>query len=357
MKKIQKQVNNKRNNGITLIALVITIIVLLILAGISIATLTGENGIITRMNQAQEETTLANELEKIKLAVNSAFIEGKGGLNEENLKEALDKSEFSVENNLKTKNTGWIFKVNGNIYKISLDGNIKLIFDENTFKIGVAKNVENYGRLVNFQSENGISDWKLFYQDDNYAYLIYDGVIKEYSTSSYLSYKNGADVSKIGQKLSYKISNLFTEKNTNENIRYTAWLLDTEFWGTTNKYEDTEGIAIFSIGSPTLELFAASYNVASAIAQAHGYNLNIEPEEDGYKSIETSSGYFFSSDRNGIYNCGDGSWWLASPWNGRYYNFRMIVNGGYWTLGDVTGSIKPDIRPIICISASDLILK
>ena len=34
----------KKNNGITLIALVITIIVLLILAGVTIATLTGENG-------------------------------------------------------------------------------------------------------------------------------------------------------------------------------------------------------------------------------------------------------------------------------------------------------------------------
>ena len=37
----------KNNKGITLIALVITIIVLLILAGISIAMLTGENGILT----------------------------------------------------------------------------------------------------------------------------------------------------------------------------------------------------------------------------------------------------------------------------------------------------------------------
>ena len=37
----------KTTNGITLIALVITIIVLLILAGVTIATLTGENGILT----------------------------------------------------------------------------------------------------------------------------------------------------------------------------------------------------------------------------------------------------------------------------------------------------------------------
>ena len=38
----------KKNKGITLIALVITIVVLLILAGITISTITGENGILTR---------------------------------------------------------------------------------------------------------------------------------------------------------------------------------------------------------------------------------------------------------------------------------------------------------------------
>ena len=46
----------KYNKGITLIALVITIIVLLILAGISIAMLTGENGILTKGNDAKIET-------------------------------------------------------------------------------------------------------------------------------------------------------------------------------------------------------------------------------------------------------------------------------------------------------------
>ena len=122
-----------------------------------------------------------------------------------------------------------------------------------------------------------------------------------------------------------------------------------------NKYEDRDGIAIFAIGSPTIELFAASYNVASEVAKTNGYNLNIEKEGEGYKSIETS-GYFLVSDRNGIYNCENNFWWLASPWNGQYYNFR-IIPGGYWTLGDVTGSIHPGIRPIICINESDLILK
>ena len=48
------------DNGITLIALIITIILLLILAGITIGTLTGENGILTKASQAEEETRATN---------------------------------------------------------------------------------------------------------------------------------------------------------------------------------------------------------------------------------------------------------------------------------------------------------
>ena len=53
--------------GITLIALVITIIVLLILAGVTIATLTGENGILTRANEAKTNTEQVEEDELKKL--------------------------------------------------------------------------------------------------------------------------------------------------------------------------------------------------------------------------------------------------------------------------------------------------
>ena len=57
----------RHEKGITLIALVLTIIVLLILAGVSIATLTGPNGLITRANQAKEATEQAgiDELKQI----------------------------------------------------------------------------------------------------------------------------------------------------------------------------------------------------------------------------------------------------------------------------------------------------
>ena len=72
-----KKKPNKSNKGITLIALVITIVVLLILAAVSIATLTGENGILTRANDAKEDTEEAreDELRKLTQAEASTYLE------------------------------------------------------------------------------------------------------------------------------------------------------------------------------------------------------------------------------------------------------------------------------------------
>ena len=61
------------NKGITLIALVITIIVLLILAGVSIAMLTGENGILTRANDAKTTTATAEITERMGMAIQAAY--------------------------------------------------------------------------------------------------------------------------------------------------------------------------------------------------------------------------------------------------------------------------------------------
>lgn len=63
--------NNKKfsNKGITLIALIITIIILLILTGISILTLTGENGLLKKAKEAGEKTIEAQIKEEIELAI------------------------------------------------------------------------------------------------------------------------------------------------------------------------------------------------------------------------------------------------------------------------------------------------
>ena len=63
----------KNNKGITLIALVITIIVLLILAGVSIAMLTGQNGILNRASEASYQTKLQNAAESMSYNVTEAI--------------------------------------------------------------------------------------------------------------------------------------------------------------------------------------------------------------------------------------------------------------------------------------------
>ena len=62
---------NLKEKGITLIALVITIIIILILAGISIMTLTGENGLINKTISAKEENEMSAAKEELKLAIES----------------------------------------------------------------------------------------------------------------------------------------------------------------------------------------------------------------------------------------------------------------------------------------------
>ena len=63
----------RNQKGITLIALVITIIVLLILAGVSIAMLTGDNGILTRATDAKNDTKIAEIAENVQLGIGAAY--------------------------------------------------------------------------------------------------------------------------------------------------------------------------------------------------------------------------------------------------------------------------------------------
>ena len=114
----------KRNEeGITLIALVITIIVLLILAGISIAMLTGENGILTQAQNAKKQTSIAEEKEQIALAYNAVKAEEKGGtvtadkLDKELEKDGADATEegTNIKVTFRESKREYIIDENGNI--------------------------------------------------------------------------------------------------------------------------------------------------------------------------------------------------------------------------------------------------
>ncbi len=73
--------------------------------------------------------------------------------------------------------------------------------------------------------------WRLFYQDNNYTYLITDECVGSYKPSDYYTdiYNSGVDVSTVWQKLNpmlLEVGTFFTTSNTNRNILATAWLTD-----------------------------------------------------------------------------------------------------------------------------------
>ena len=70
-----KEIRNKKERGITLIALVVTIIVLIILAGVSINLVFGNLGVVTKSKEAVEETNKNKEKEKLELVLTEAYIE------------------------------------------------------------------------------------------------------------------------------------------------------------------------------------------------------------------------------------------------------------------------------------------
>ena len=109
----------KRKEGITLIALVITIIVLLILAGITISMISSQDGILCKVVEGKQKYKEATELEKLNIATQAALIDGNGVLKDENIKKEL--KEAFGEGNYDYLGDGSVI-INEKYYKISDDG-------------------------------------------------------------------------------------------------------------------------------------------------------------------------------------------------------------------------------------------
>ena len=137
------QKKTKENVGITLIALVITIIVLLILAGITISALSGDNGILTNASRAKYATELSQykeELERYKgekLLEDTSFEE-----------ESLISSENTLDYNTKPEDeTGNIYNVIASLKGSDFAGKLEVIKGElllnsqNKTEIEVAQSV------------------------------------------------------------------------------------------------------------------------------------------------------------------------------------------------------------------------
>ncbi len=201
---------NKREKakGITLIALVITIIVLLILAAITISTLTGENGILTRATKAKEEHKIADAREKLSLVLLDAGIEKRTNI-KYNQDAFLD--EFITTNLEGSKIRGDIAIVDG--YAFELDRSVPkigqyvgkekdLIFPD--LKLDTQINEKKDAATITITTQektNGITKIEVILNGDViHTFDNYDNT-KEEVTEKYTTDKNGTYIIKVYSKL------------------------------------------------------------------------------------------------------------------------------------------------------------
>lgn len=294
-----------------MIALVITIIVLLILAAISITTLTDNHSIIKNAIEAKERTEIAEIIEKAQIDIVGVQSGNKGDITEEQINEILNQyGEIAGEgeNRIITTDKGYKIKVT-DIWK----GNpIKSDPEANGIS---AKDIANstdkreyYGAIVTgYECTNSeaVENWKIFYADEQHIYLIADDYI------SYLYAPDGRNGTKITKnsndyrlsfndviadypdgsahvtntKLQELNSSYFqyltdngTESNTN-NSKAVAYLLDTEVWSV-YKGEKAE----YAIGGPTVEMLMKSYS------QKHNLDYQARAKSDIGYEISTNGG-------------------------------------------------------------------
>ena len=100
----------RRERGITTIGLVVTIIVMLILAGVTISLMQGNSGIITKADESKSQTERKEVIEKAKMTISEKVVDNGGNeLTRSELKEILEQyfinvpEDYTLETILKTK--------------------------------------------------------------------------------------------------------------------------------------------------------------------------------------------------------------------------------------------------------------
>ena len=155
-----KNNNKKMSSGITLIALVVTIIVLLILAGISISMLSGDNGILQKATDAKTDTDNVQIKERIQLAELAARTYGQGELTYSKLNTELTK-EFGAKgtgyNISEETENPWVVTVDKVTYEIIHTGIVQS--SDESEKLTTYFNSEE-SHNTNIDLDNWMSRWK-----------------------------------------------------------------------------------------------------------------------------------------------------------------------------------------------------
>ena len=362
----------KNSKGITLIALVITIIVLLILAGVTIATLTGDNGILTQAGKAKDKTTEAESIERVQVEVAGSYgIDGtidKEQLNK-NLKNinGLIYNEKPLSDNNKIANLPATVTLNGYYIVINANGGVEKI-PEIIAKIRANPQAYYGKKVTNYKaSDSDTNTYRIFYVDkDNYFKDGYNTIYLKADFSGSVSCSTSYDAS---QTLIKRMNPLWaTKENTvaaetttisNPNEQAAAWLCDPSKW---TAYCDTDK-ANYAIGGPSVEMYVKSYNQThgdNALgcqyqtndAPGYGYKVNGTIQNSGWSTNNDTLDY--SMTYKSMY-CGQngkktGYWWLASPC--AYGSGIVCIVSGYARLSHNDYGINYGVSPLVSLKSS-----
>ena len=350
----------KKENGITLIALVITIIVLLILAGISISLTLGNNGVLTQSTNAVETNRKATAKEEVEIAWAGAESDywAEWANNSELIKTA---NFYDTKLKVYLSSTGHDISVSDGedegTYEVNYTSNDQnqsytFLIDENgkatPLVIGnaaeIARDKLNIGKAVNYNiSYSGPADkpgWKILYADEKNVYIITNGYISN-TNLNISDYSGTSDFSDLTRFPAVKAGWLYKIYGTNwtssyKNIKETEFLLDSSKWG---DYKDSN-YAKWVIGGPTLELLVASYNSVYTNNKKAIGDLN----RYGYPEVWS---------RNAL----SGSTWvtgqvyyIAGP---SYYREDCITGIPGWDAYNAPYDQRPlSARPVVCLKSN-----
>lgn len=363
----------KNAKGITLIALVITIIVLLILAGVTIATLTGDNGILNQAGKAKDKTTEAESIERVQVEVAGSY-----GLDGTIDKDQLNKnlgniaglkigeSNFGGENIVKELPA--TVTLNGYDIVINANGGVEKI-PEIIAKIRANPQAYYGKKVTNYKaSDSDTNTYRIFYVDkDNDFKDGYNTIYLKADFSGSVGCSTSYDAS---QTLIKRMNPLWATKGntvkaetttiSNQNEQAAAWLCDPSKW---TAYCDTDK-ANYAIGGPSVEMYVKSYN------QTHGddalgcqYQTNDVPGYI-YKVNNTiqNGGWYTNNDTldysmtyKSMY-CGQngkktGGWRLASP--SAYDSANVcLVSGRGASLSDTSFNNGLGVSPLVSLKSS-----
>lgn len=279
----------KEKNGITLIALVVTIVVLLILAGTSIAMLTGDNGIISQAKNAKDKTNEANAKEQIDVEVAGSYgTDGK--INITQLNENLGHIDGLMhEGQLLTDNPITSFPVT-----VELEG-LKVVINGNgSTTIDIADNGENGDAGSTDTTPVTISNIEIPYEMDNNENdcplnVTIANVTSEDYPIIFEYYKKLA--SEADSEYEKVLTNTLTEGTTDkclyslsENSSYMLKVKITDKSGNSVIAEKTAGVSCFLSGTQVLTE-EGMRNIEKIKVGDKVYAINIDNNERELKEV------------------------------------------------------------------------